>query len=156
MGEKWKVLGVMAVAIVLAAIGEALASKGMKQLDTHAQLPAQLRAMAGSGHVWIGTALMFGYVLLYVYTLGMAELSFAVPLSAASYLIGVLLAKWYLHEEVKPARWIGVAVIVAGVLIVGLWGSSTGGAKQGSGEKSGQQGSAPGEEQPRGRDRKAA
>lgn len=155
MGDKWKVLGVMAVAIVLAAIGEALASKGMKQIDVHAQLPAQLRAIAASGHVWLGTALMFGYVLLYVYTLGMAELSFAVPLSAASYLIGVLLAKWYLHEEIKPARWIGVAVIVAGVLIVGIWGSSSGGEKQGSGGQQGQKQGAS-EEQPPPDARKAA
>ena len=123
MSEKWKVFAVMLAAITVAAIGEALAAKGMKQMDPHAGLAAQLATVIGDWHVIVGAFLMVGYVALYVYALGMAELSFAVPLSAASYLLGTLLAKFYVHEDVKPARWIGTLVIVAGVLIVAIWGS---------------------------------
>lgn len=130
----------MAAAILLAAVGEALASKGMKataQTVTDQGAGAQIRAALTSGHVWIGIGLMCGYVLLYVYALGNADLSFAVPLSAASYLLGALASKFYLHEEVKPARWIGTAVITAGVLIVAIWGQSSGGS---SSQKQGENG----------------
>jgi drug/metabolite transporter (DMT)-like permease len=122
VSEKWKVFLVLLVAIVLAAVGEALAAKGMKATDPQAGLAAQLKAVVGDWHVWVGLVLMFSYVLLYVYTLGLSDLSFVLPLSSASYLIGTLLAKYYLHEDIKPARWIGTLIIVAGLLVVATFG----------------------------------
>lgn len=129
MSNTWKVVCVMTVAILLAAAGEALASKGMKAIDTDQSIFAQLTGAFRDWHVWVGMLLMFGYVLLYVYTLSLAELSLVVPLSATSYLLGALSARFYLHEEIKPARWIGTLVIIAGVLIV---------AWSGFGDKSGE------------------
>ncbi len=129
MSDKWKVVVVMLAAIVLAAVGEALAARGMK--DTHqeqASVLQQIQAALGNGHVLVGALLMVGYVALYVYTLGLTDLSFALPLSAASYLLGALLSKFYLHEDIKPARWIGTAIIIAGVIVVAVGGS--GGDKQ--------------------------
>jgi drug/metabolite transporter (DMT)-like permease len=108
----------MLVAILLAAAGEALAAKSMKATDSQPGLAAQLKAAVSDWHVWVGLLLMFSYVLLYVYTLGLSDLSFVLPLSSASYLIGTLLAKYYLHEDIKPARWIGTFIIVAGLLVV--------------------------------------
>lgn len=70
---------------------------------------------------------MVGYVALYVYALGKTDLSFALPLSAGSYLLGLAFSKWYLGEEIKPARLIGTLVIMAGVLIVAFLGQSDGG-----------------------------
>lgn len=132
MSEKWRVFAVLLVAIVLAGIGEALASKGMKQTDPNGGVAAQIQAALGDWHVLVGIALMLGYVALYVYALGLAELSFAVPLSAASYLLGTLLAKFYLHEEVQAARWIGTFVIIAGVLIVAFFGQNKSGSGDGA------------------------
>ena len=53
-----------------------------------------------------------------------------VPLSASSYLIGALASKYYLHEDVKPARWIGTMVIIAGVLIIAWSGFADKSQKQ--------------------------
>jgi drug/metabolite transporter (DMT)-like permease len=124
MEEKWKVFWVMLAAVLLAAIGEALSAKGMKASDPQSGLLAQLRTVAGDWHVWTGIALMIGYVLLYTYTLSLADLSLALPLSAASYLIGAFLSKYYLHEDVKPGRWIGTLIIIAGVMVVAFTGFS--------------------------------
>ncbi len=60
---------------------------------------------------------------LYMYTLGLTDLSFALPLSASSYLLGALLSKFYLHEDIKPARWIGTLIIIGGVMVVAIGGS---------------------------------
>ena len=130
MADKWRVFGVMLVAVVSAAIGEALASKGMKQTDAGQRLWSQLGTAVTSWHVISGTLLMGLYVLLYVYTLGMTDLSYALPLSSSSYLMGALLSRFYLHEDVKPARWIGTPIIIAGVLVVALFGSGGGPSKK--------------------------
>ncbi len=124
MSDKVKVFLVLLVAILLAAAGEALASKGMKATNPDQGVVSQVRTALGDWHVWCGILLMIGYVLLYVYALGLAELSLVVPLSAASYLLGVLLAKFYLHEDVEIARWVGTGVIIVGVLITAWSGFS--------------------------------
>lgn len=124
MSEKWQVFFIMTAAVVLAAIGEALAAKGMKQThQEQASVLMQIKVALGNWHVIAGGLLMVGYVGLYVYTLGLTELSFALPLSAASYLLGALLSRFYLHEDIKPARWIGTLIIIAGVMVVAVGGS---------------------------------
>ena len=47
-----------------------------------------------------------------------ADLSFALPLTAASYPLAALLARFYLREDVGTARWLGTLVITVGVAIV--------------------------------------
>jgi len=45
-------------------------------------------------------------------------ISFVIPASALSYVVGTLGAKYILHEDVSPARWIGVLLVCAGVALV--------------------------------------
>lgn len=118
MSPKVKVSVIMLVAIVLSSIGEALAAKAMKQVDENAPLLRQLQTALGDWHVWVGLFLLLCYVLLYVYSLSLAELSLVLPLSASSYLIGIFLSKYYLKEDIPVSRWIGTVVIIAGVLII--------------------------------------
>ena len=128
MSDKGKVFFVMLAAVIAAAIGEALAAKGMKATQ-HGDMPLmmQIRAALGDWRVIAGFLAMVGYVALYIYALGKTDLSFALPLSAGSYLLGLAFSKWYLGEEIKPARLIGTLVIMAGVLIVAFLGQSDGG-----------------------------
>jgi drug/metabolite transporter (DMT)-like permease len=53
-----------------------------------------------------------------------ADLSFALPLTAASYPLAAVLARFYLREDVGTARWLGTLVITAGVAIVALGDSA--------------------------------
>ena len=134
LSDKVKVVLVMGAAVFLAAFGEALAAKGMKVAGEQSGLMAQIAAAVRDWHVLLGAALMAGYVALYIYALGLTELSFALPLSASSYLLGLALSKYYLHEDIKPARLIGTLIIIAGVIVVGIGGASDGGGGSGSGE----------------------
>ena len=54
-----------------------------------------------------------------------ADLSLVMPITAASYPLGALLARFFLHEEVNLARWVGTAVIAVGVAVV-AWGEADG------------------------------
>jgi uncharacterized membrane protein len=48
-----------------------------------------------------------------------ADYSFVMPAGAFGYAVQTMLAIVVLHEVVSPKRWIGVAMICVGVLLVG-------------------------------------
>jgi len=60
-------------------------------------------------------ALSFGAFLALV---SVAPLSFAVPATALSYVLKTLLAEFYLDERVNRSRWIGVALVSAGIILI--------------------------------------
>jgi drug/metabolite transporter (DMT)-like permease len=47
-------------------------------------------------------------------------ISFVIPASAVSYVVGTLGAKYILKEEVNAARWAGVILVCAGVALVAM------------------------------------
>ena len=49
-----------------------------------------------------------------------ADMSFAVPASAASLVLETILAKVILKEQVDARRWIGAALVACGVYLVAL------------------------------------
>ena len=52
--------------------------------------------------------------------LSVANLSFSVPATALSYILKTLLAEFYLHEKVDKRRWMGVALVSAGIVLIAL------------------------------------
>jgi drug/metabolite transporter (DMT)-like permease len=119
--DRGHVLILMLIAAAALALGETALSKGMRQ--TAAQggaLTAQVRAVALSGWVWAGCALMVIHLGLYMLALRGADLSLALPLTAASYPLAALLAKYGLGESVGSWRWFGTLLITAGVAVVAI------------------------------------
>ena len=116
-----RILIIMLIAVVALAVGETLLSKGMKQAGRGGDGWEQQAALVvRSGWIWAGLLLMIVHVGLYMLALKEADLSLALPLTAASYPLAALLAQFYLREDVGTARWIGTLVITAGVAIVAL------------------------------------
>jgi drug/metabolite transporter (DMT)-like permease len=116
-----RILLIMLVAVVALAVGETLLSKGMKQLGRGGGGWAE-QSLAGlrSTWIWIGLCLLLIHIALYMLALKGADLSFALPLTAASYPLAALMARFYLREEVGTTRWIGTLLITVGVAIVAL------------------------------------
>ena len=50
----------------------------------------------------------------------MADLSFAVPATAASFIFETILARWVLKERVGPERWMGACLVACGVALLSL------------------------------------
>jgi drug/metabolite transporter (DMT)-like permease len=116
----------MLIAVVALAVGETLLSKGMKQLARfHGSRAEQVLAAARSGWVWVGVLLLIVHLGLYMLALKGADLSFALPLTAASYPLAAILARYYLREEVGTTRWIGTLVVTLGVAIVAFGDATT-------------------------------
>ena len=80
--------------------------------------------MEGAGHVRQphgadGVACGRIFFFLYSSALSWSPLSATQPFNALNYLFTALLARFILGERVEPARWLGIALIVAGVIIIG-------------------------------------
>jgi drug/metabolite transporter (DMT)-like permease len=52
--------------------------------------------------------------------LAIANLSFAIPATAASYLLETALAKYILKEEITWKRWAGASLVAGGVALLAL------------------------------------
>mgnify|MGYP003345742563 FL=1 len=68
--------------------------------------------------------LMLGIVLMAIsfysllLLLSWQPVSFVIPASALSYVVGTLGAKYILREDVSRSRWAGVLLVCAGVALV--------------------------------------
>lgn len=80
------------------------------------------RALLSTLHtprIWLGIFFLMGFTLCYMTVVSWADYSYVMPAGAFGYAIQTLLAVVVLHEAVGGRRWLGVALIVAGVLLVG-------------------------------------
>jgi drug/metabolite transporter (DMT)-like permease len=120
-GDRGRVLLILLAAVIALSLGETALARGMKQAarDGGAWL-AQALAVVRNGWVVAGVILLGLHLLLYLLALRGADLSFALPMTAASYPLSALLARFYLREDVGTTRWIGTLLITAGVAIVAL------------------------------------
>lgn len=125
--DRGRVLLIMLAAVVALAVGETLLARGMKPIGQAAGgWMGQAVAALGSGWVWAGAALMVLHLGLYMAALSRADLSYVLPLTAASYPLAAILARVFLHEAVGPARWVGTLLIAAGVAAVGFGEAAAG------------------------------
>jgi len=111
--------------VVLAnAVGNVLLSYGMRQVGSIASSsPLELalssvRAMANP-YVLAGVAVLVVFLLTHMILLSWADLSYILPMTSAGYILVTLLSWWLLEENVKTLRWLGTALIVAGMVLVG-------------------------------------
>jgi uncharacterized membrane protein len=67
-----------------------------------------------------GLALYGTSTIIYFYVLSRTNLSWAYGLGGIGYIVAVIYAATLLKEDVSPLRWIGVIVIVIGVVLISL------------------------------------
>jgi drug/metabolite transporter (DMT)-like permease len=69
--------------------------------------------------IWAGILSLITFFTAYMLVLSWADYSYVQPASSVSYAMVALLAHFMLREVITPLRWIGVAIICLGVLVVG-------------------------------------
>ncbi len=110
--------------VTFGPVGDILLGKGMKLVGVPpAWTPAEIlhffvRAFS-SPIVWLGIASLLTYLACYTLVLSWADFSYVQPASAIAYVIVALLGHFWLGEYVSTRRWIGIAIICVGVLLVG-------------------------------------
>jgi drug/metabolite transporter (DMT)-like permease len=117
---RWVLVGVI---VACNACGDLLNTAGMKRHgEVHHFNPRALGRMAlglaRNPFVIGGIASMAVAFFALMALLSVADLSFAVPATAASYLMETLLAKLLLKEHVDWRRWAGAALVACGVVLL--------------------------------------
>jgi len=103
--------------------GEIALTYGMKAAGEPARLrPKALLIFLGrairNGWFWVAIPLMALSFYALLVLLSWQPISFVIPASALSYVVGTLGAKYILKEDVNAPRWAGVCLVCAGVLLV--------------------------------------
>jgi uncharacterized membrane protein len=116
----WMLLGIVVLA---GTAGEIAVTRAMKQIGEVRQFhPRALVGVLGRalriGWMWLGLGLLAMAFFSLLTLLSRENVSFVVPLTALSYVVGALMAKIFLGEEVDHMRWMGVLLVVVGVVLV--------------------------------------
>ncbi len=109
--------------VVCANTGDLMLKRGMSQIGevtvSFSGLSHTFVSTLHNGTIWIGILFLIGFTLSYMTAVSWADYSYVMPAGAFGYAIQTMLAVLVLHEVVTPRRWIGVAMICIGVLLVG-------------------------------------
>ena len=107
---------VLAGVTLFAAIGDTFLARGMKQVGNVSlhNLPDLVFTILDP---WVALGILFLLLFFaaYMTALSWADLTYVLPATSLGYVLLALIAKFYLHEQVSPMRWLGIGLISAGV-----------------------------------------
>jgi transporter family protein len=114
----------LSLIIVLQVAGNILLSRGMRQvgglgaLTFSSALTFGLHTLANP-YVLAGAALLGAFFVCYLAALTWLDLSYVLPMTAATYVLTALFAWLVLNEAVPATRWAGTIAVTIGILLVG-------------------------------------
>jgi drug/metabolite transporter (DMT)-like permease len=117
---------VLAGITVFSTLGDSLLARGMKELggiSLH-NFSGLLLAILNSW-VTIGILLLLAFFASYMSALSWADLTYVLPATSLGYVLVALIAHFSFHEQISPTRWLGIALIAAGVGFVAVGPSVT-------------------------------
>lgn len=116
-----QVVALSLAVIVLNAAGNCCLSVGMRSRSA-----ADFAGAMTSPWVIAGIVLLIGWLISQLSLLSWADLTYVLPITAASYVGSAALGAFVLREHVTTSRWAGIALIAAGIVIVGRTRPRTG------------------------------
>jgi uncharacterized membrane protein len=125
-----KILIILVIAFSFEALGVITIKKGLDQIGPRytarkatTSLVLNILKLVGdwftNKNVLLGLLLETIFFAQLQYLLGQRDVSFVWPLTAVSFVMTALAAKFFLHERVDAARWTGVALIMLGAGFIG-------------------------------------
>jgi drug/metabolite transporter (DMT)-like permease len=119
---KWLLVGII---VSCNACGDLMNTLGMRRNGKVTDLAPSgiarlVRSLARNKYVIGGIAAMAVSFFALMSLLSIANVSFAIPATAGSFLIETALAKLILKEDVRWQRWLGASVVACGVALLAL------------------------------------
>ncbi len=101
---------------VTAPLGDTLLAAGMRHMPP-VSLAHPLGILASVLDPWVaaGIVLLIGFFASYTSALAWADLTYVLPVTSIGNVLVALLSRFALHEQISPARWLGILLITAGV-----------------------------------------
>lgn len=123
-----RVLIAMTIAAASAAYGQILVRRGMLQvgsLENYAPWPLVTYFWHALCNPYVigGTILNALFYFLFLAALSWTKLTVALPMTAIEYGFAAFLAVTMLKESVPPIRWVGIAMVIMGVIFIARGGS---------------------------------
>jgi len=125
----WKTIAFTLIAVMGSTFGETLLGVGMRKIgeapemaDWRAMLVFYVKAFS-SPYVLIGIACLAIYFFTFLQLVSWADLSLVLPMTALTFVLATILARFWIGETVTVTRWLGTLVIVLGVAIVASTGT---------------------------------
>jgi drug/metabolite transporter (DMT)-like permease len=116
--------------VVFGSAGNLCFSAGMKQIGSlrdwsMAALHTVFLKVFSSLWIWLGITSMLLFLAALLLVLSWADFSYVLPATASMYVLIPLLRHFLLGETVTILRWLGVALICLGVVLVGQTPANT-------------------------------
>jgi uncharacterized membrane protein len=123
MSLRHKTFLLLITRVMFSAFGDVALSRGMKQIGPVSFSSASLVWLAyiqiiSSPMIWLGIALMLCFFFCHLLLFSWADYSYVMPTTAANYVAVPLLGLLVLGESVNFTRWVGIAIISLGVILV--------------------------------------
>jgi glycosyltransferase involved in cell wall biosynthesis len=118
-------IGLILISVALAAVAQLTLKHGMNQVTQHGEVPLALgrpmetaRRIVGNVSVWAGLATFVLSAAVWLIVLSRASLSFAYPFASLTYVLILVFDRFVLHEPISSLRYTGVALIIAGLVLI--------------------------------------
>jgi undecaprenyl phosphate-alpha-L-ara4N flippase subunit ArnE len=115
-------IAMILLSVTLAAVAQLTLKFGMNQVRDQVGPVGvngeSLKAVASTVAVWTGLFLFGLSALVWLAVLSRTSLSFAYPFAALTYVLILLFDRFWLGQAVPGLRWGGVALIVAGIVLI--------------------------------------
>jgi drug/metabolite transporter (DMT)-like permease len=110
----WKTWLFAFITVMANAVGNLLLTFGIRA--SHWEWGPEFRFS-----LWLvaGVALLIVWMLAKMALLSWADLSYVLPVTAFGYVLSAALGRLFLNESITAQRWAGIALITAGMLVVG-------------------------------------
>lgn len=118
----WIYIGIIVAATTVGEVMQALGMRRHGEIRDFSpnSLGRALTVLARNRFVIGSVVAMAISFFAYMALLTTAELSFAVPVTAVTYVLETILARYILKEQVTRLRWAGAALVICGVALVSL------------------------------------
>lgn len=119
---RWLLVGVIVGSTVLGDLLQTVEMKRVGEVDDFrpGRIGALLAEMAQRRFLIAAVFCMAISFFAFMKLLSVADLSFAVPASAATVVVETVLAKLLLKEQVGGRRWAGAGLVACGVALLAL------------------------------------
>jgi drug/metabolite transporter (DMT)-like permease len=121
-GSRVMLIGLILLSVALAATAQLTLKHGMNQVTEASATGTVTRDSIGSivtNLSVLGGLAIFGLsAVVWLLVLSQASLSFAYPFASLTYVLILLADRFVLHEDIPILRWVGVAAIVTGIILV--------------------------------------
>lgn len=115
----------VALVVIPGTVGDVLNSIGMKrQGEITDWSPLGLlrvaRSVASNFYILVGIPAMAVSFFALMALLSTTNMSFAVPITASSYILETAIAKYWLRERVDWRRWAGAVLVAIGIALLSI------------------------------------